>query len=302
MFPDFLGIGAHKAGTTWLDVNLREHPQIWMPPIKGVHFFDHPTTTLRKRLLGQKDFLKAARDHGLGTLKRLPQDRSWASLSWALRYWLGARSEDWYQSLFPRQDRCVTGEVTPSYAIIAEDRIRRLHERMPGIKIIYLLRNPIDRSWSNAAMHLRKMPDNGADRVTDEWIVAHFARDKMLARADYVLNVQRWERHVGRDRMFVGFFDQLESDPAGLLRQIFDFLGVESSDEFIPATVKVKRNPGNSAGIPLRFRPILANLHLEHIAAVHRHFDNAYSKAWLDSATEFLAAAPSGAGAAVAAR
>ena len=29
MFPDFLGIGAHKAGTTWLDVNLREHPQIW---------------------------------------------------------------------------------------------------------------------------------------------------------------------------------------------------------------------------------------------------------------------------------
>jgi hypothetical protein len=32
-FPDFLGIGAQKAGTTWLHHNLRSHPDIWPPPV-----------------------------------------------------------------------------------------------------------------------------------------------------------------------------------------------------------------------------------------------------------------------------
>ena len=39
MYPDFIGIGAQKAGTTWLHRNLQLHPQIWMPR-KEVHYFD----------------------------------------------------------------------------------------------------------------------------------------------------------------------------------------------------------------------------------------------------------------------
>src|SRR5947207_15861690 len=38
--PDFLGIGAARAGTTWLHSNLRRHPQIWLPPVKELHYFD----------------------------------------------------------------------------------------------------------------------------------------------------------------------------------------------------------------------------------------------------------------------
>jgi hypothetical protein len=295
MLPDFLGIGAHKAGTTWLYVNLREHPQIWMPPIKAVHFFDHPTSTLAERLFGRKDFLRFARGHLLRTIR----GRDWASLSWALRYCLAARGDDWYQSLFPRRDGGITGEVTPSYSHLAEDRIRRLHDRIPTIKVIYLLRNPIDRAWSNAAMHLRTLRHEGTDRATDDWIVAHFGTTKMLARADCLGILQMWERHVGRDRVFVGFFDQLERDPAGLFKQVLDFLGVDSSDEFIPATVGVRRNAGDAEGVPMRFRPALARLHHEHIAALHGRFNNSYTKAWLDSATHFLAAEPAATGAPV---
>ena len=40
--PDFLGIGAQKAGTTWLALNLGVHPQVWLPPIKELHYFDRP--------------------------------------------------------------------------------------------------------------------------------------------------------------------------------------------------------------------------------------------------------------------
>jgi hypothetical protein len=38
--PDFLGIGAPRAGTTWLDRNLRAHPDLYLPDRKELHYFD----------------------------------------------------------------------------------------------------------------------------------------------------------------------------------------------------------------------------------------------------------------------
>ena len=40
MHPHFLGIGAQRAGTTWLHSTLASHPEIWMPRIKEIHYFD----------------------------------------------------------------------------------------------------------------------------------------------------------------------------------------------------------------------------------------------------------------------
>ncbi len=39
MLPDFLGIGAPRTGMTWLYENLRRHPEVWLPPIKEIHYF-----------------------------------------------------------------------------------------------------------------------------------------------------------------------------------------------------------------------------------------------------------------------
>ena len=38
--PNFLCIGAPKAGTTWLHTHLARHPHIWLTPQKEMHFFD----------------------------------------------------------------------------------------------------------------------------------------------------------------------------------------------------------------------------------------------------------------------
>ena len=43
MYPDFICIGAQKAGTTWLERNLRGHPQVWLPPVKAVRYFNDPS-------------------------------------------------------------------------------------------------------------------------------------------------------------------------------------------------------------------------------------------------------------------
>ena len=39
-YPNFLGIGAPRAGTTWLHENLKGHPELWLPYVKSLHYFD----------------------------------------------------------------------------------------------------------------------------------------------------------------------------------------------------------------------------------------------------------------------
>jgi hypothetical protein len=55
MYPDFIGIGAQKAGTTWLHRNIVDHPQIWIPR-KEVHYFDrkiNDRSNVATRLFGK---------------------------------------------------------------------------------------------------------------------------------------------------------------------------------------------------------------------------------------------------------
>ena len=54
MYPDFIGIGAQKGGTSWLHTNLEKHPQIWLPPMKELHYLDQGPASLAKRLFGEE--------------------------------------------------------------------------------------------------------------------------------------------------------------------------------------------------------------------------------------------------------
>ena len=59
--PDFICVGAQKAGTRWLYDQLAFHPEFWMPPVKELHFFDGARPGLRKAKR-----LKARIDKDLG--------------------------------------------------------------------------------------------------------------------------------------------------------------------------------------------------------------------------------------------
>ena len=74
--------GARKAGTTWLHTNLVKMPQIYLPPVKEMHYLDHSRTWLLQRLFGRaailladmRVLLLALRDHGGVQLERHPAD------------------------------------------------------------------------------------------------------------------------------------------------------------------------------------------------------------------------------------
>ena len=118
--PDFLIIGAPKAGSTALHAALAQHPQLYLSPVKEPKFFmcDGPPAP-----------------------QRGPGDAH------SVREWIWER--DRYESLFASApDAARKGESTPFY-LWDRDAHRRMRALVPDVKLIAVLRDPVDRAYSN---------------------------------------------------------------------------------------------------------------------------------------------------------
>src|SRR4051812_36047156 len=117
--PNFLCIGAQKAGTGWLYEQLRSHPDFWMPPLKEVHYFDR----LGKGRAGRNDKSQDRLDTGRKAA-RDERDRDFV----AMMQKLNARSEidfECYAALFQSKGSLIAGDITPGYSTLTEDVVRQ---------------------------------------------------------------------------------------------------------------------------------------------------------------------------------
>jgi hypothetical protein len=289
MYPDFLCIGAKKAGTSWLYQNLRAHPSIWLPPIKEVHYFEYRHYT-RKDVLSR--IITRERQHLLrafGQLVRRNVRLSRADRMVLMRYIGRARSDLWYQSLFePAQGR-VTGDCTPDYARLNAEDIAYVHERMPHAKIIYLLRNPIERAWSHAVMRFSRSGRKLEEPWSDDLIWFLRSQADHPKQSDYLGNLDRWSRMYVSSQIFIGFLDEIAREPDRFLLRLFAFLGVEARAEYVPPTApeKVFSRAGN---VPSSVAGFLADLYRPSLIKLHERFDNEYTQAWLQYANRQSAA------------
>ncbi len=225
--PSFLGIGAQKAGTSWLCHWLARHPQIRFPEGKEVHFWD--------------------RDH-LDELQ-------------------------WYRSKVdpPTAPGIRTGEITPAYAILSAERIREIHGFYPELRLIYLVRNPIERAWSAALMALQRA-ELGIEEASDEWFIDHFRSGRSRRHGDYAANIRTWESVFPKGQLLILRYDWIKSRPRELLERVANHLDIDGgffsafSDEELNQRVFPKGVPA-SHGHRLRpsLRPILVGLYLEPI-------------------------------------
>jgi hypothetical protein len=291
MYPDFLCIGAQKSGTSWLQRNMETHPQIWLPPIKEVHYLDGGTSNPLKSLFSNSKRARKGRTYLIEQIRALPRVGGFSDLKWALHYCFTPRSDAWYRALFPEAPGKIAGEICPGYARLRNDEVGRVHQMMPNTKIIYLIRNPIDRSWSYASQYFTSPRWKGrygsVDKVPKEELQAFFRRD-CAGHSDYLGALDSWQRYFGEGQMLLGFFDELASDPRTLFKRVLDFVGADSSDEFLPATVAVNRDRGRGSGIPEAIRADLAKLHYVQLQTLHTRLDNAWTTGWLASAEEAL--------------
>jgi hypothetical protein len=204
VLPNFLIIGAPKAGTTTLFYSLDQHPDIFMCPVKEVGFF---------WAYGEEIPSQA---HGSERLRnRVVQDL------------------DGYQKIFAgvRREQAI-GEASVRY-LSHPHSPELIHQFIPDAKLIVILRQPADRAFSGFIHNLQDGVEPCEDfrqaviqeqqGLRDDWTLGQH-----LQRGFYSESIMRYLQFFQREQLHISLFEDLKTDPMGLMHRLFHFLGVDS--------------------------------------------------------------------------
>jgi hypothetical protein len=223
--PDFLCIGAQKSGTSWLYRVLMEHPQIFMPPIKELHFFDR---------IGTDDLALRGRHHELATRGIVKEKRKWFFADKKrIAYLERIVSHDmvtpeWYREAYswPVPEGVRRGDITPSYLELTAEQVAYARKMLGPAKLILIVRNPLDRQLSQLRMWAQRDKGSRLPQNDDEWLKLFKQMRKYERRGAYSEGIPVWQAHFGSENMLVLPYGDLRSDPRGLLAKVEDFLGI----------------------------------------------------------------------------
>jgi hypothetical protein len=220
--PDFLVIGVGRGGTTSCFHYLSQHPSIIGSAYDEIGFFDE-------------------------------------------NFHLGL---NWYRSMFPTKSlkrktakkfgKCLTYDVTPSY-IWKPWVARRVKELFPGIKLIAILRNPVDKAYSHYHLSIRYNKEkltfeeavmrdmktfsdlvNSDSKINDDYFKNQI-KNSYLGRGFYAQQLETWFELFDRKQILILTSEELSTETNKTMNKIFQFLGLP--DYNISDTVK--RNTAN---------------------------------------------------------
>lgn len=219
--PNFFIVGAAKSGTTSMYYYLKQHPQVFMPEHrKESRFFSG---------LSPEQFPGPGRRYV-----------EFAVISWEA-----------YRQLFEAsQAYLARGEACTTYLYCYDKTIPHIIDRLgPPVKIIIMLRHPVDRAYSNYLQHVR----DGTEPLTfEEALEAERTRSgegwwlgfRYRGQGCYYEPVRAYRKAFGSDRVHVVLFDEFGVDTARGVERVFQFLGVD--DTFVP-DLSMRYNP---SGVP----------------------------------------------------
>jgi hypothetical protein len=203
--PDFIIVGATKAGTTSLDFYLSLHPEIHMARPKEPRFF-----------------IAAAEPLG----------------RWG-------KGEGWYRDMFPNGKR-ICGEASPAYT--HSPALQGVPERMarlvPNAKLIYLVREPMDRLKSHYLMQFRQ---NAENLPLADFLLKN-PESRCLLASYYGFQLQTYLEWFPMAQILVIESVELACNRSSALKSIFEFLGVDP--HFSTPFFKHRRNVGTHQRIP----------------------------------------------------
>ena len=214
--PDFMIIGTARSGTTSLYYDICQHPCVLPAAYDELGYFDS-------------------------------------------NYHLG---QNWYRSLFPtlfskwlvkqKKQFAITGEDTPFYIwdpIVA----KRILKILPKIKLIVLLRNPVDRAYSNYHLGVRSGTENLSfedaikleikrlEEINEESkssIEKYAIRRSYLAKGFYADQLKIWFEIFNSNQLLIISTEDLKSNPQKVINKIYNFLEIPDNHKLIPEKQK----------------------------------------------------------------
>ena len=181
-----------------------------------------------------------------------------------------AKGVHWYRTFFPRHSlsearpSILTGEASPSY-LFYPHTAKRVHELMPQVKVIALLRNPVDRAYSHYHHEVRlgyemlsfeealkkendrtqrELNKTHADHTYYSYNLMHYA---YCGRGVFVDQLQVWRQFLPKEQILVISSEDFYREPAKHIRKVDAFLGLPPREPEQQGKPKVFPYPTMSA-------------------------------------------------------
>jgi len=202
VIPDFFIVGAPKCGTTSLYKYLKNHPDIFLPEQKELHYFS--SKQLQNRAMGPGD---------ADAISRICTDLSS------------------YQKHFEQRNlEKVAGDISPSYLFYAEVA-ESIKEYNPNAKIIIVLRNPAKKAFSQYCHLLRSGQESKSfsDALKDEDMRISSQWNDMWYYTEgsrYYRGVKKYIDTFGEANVKVILFEDMISDLETTIGDLLSFIGV----------------------------------------------------------------------------
>jgi hypothetical protein len=224
--PNFFVIGVVKGGTTSLYHYLDQHPEVFVPRIKETNHFAAAD-------INEKHFL-----HQYALDVRIDLDKYIASGMREPVHIAHVNEPRHYSALFSgvRGQKAV-GEVSNSY-MICPSAAAAIHRFNPEAKIIAVLRNPVSRAWSQYLMNLRESKTTCSDFLQEVKVDYEVypkgwgANHQYLELGMYAKQLAPYFRLFGESRIHLIYYEAYRQEPAGAMRDLCRFLGIDSNFQF----------------------------------------------------------------------
>lgn len=238
--PNFIGIGMERAGTSWLFTQIAFHPDIWVPPLKELHYFDviDPKAFYLKHRYRYHfpSRLKQKLAPFLNTENRpeFHKNSYLTYLLWDFLFFTGKMDKSWYSRLFGSTftNGRTSGEITPAYSNLTPQTIQKILQINPDMKFILITRAPAERIWSGIIHHFRHIEKRDFTSVTEEEIIEYLQKPVSRNRSNIDNILETWKGEVEEKNLFIQPFERISCDPKALIKETYQFLGVDSS--FLP--------------------------------------------------------------------
>ena len=214
------GVGATKAGTSWLYRALHDHPDCALKAVKELHYWD----TFEPEVRGRQVAALEARLAGYEAQRAeaLAADRGWqvtnmdrriADLSGLLDVLTGDRAGDAGYLRYLSPGAALVADMTPGYSVLDTVTFARMAQA-PRALFVFLIRDPFARLWSHVRMQAerQKQPHETFEEKANNilWRILHRGQEThVLARGDYPGTVARLRGAVPAARLRVEYCERM---------------------------------------------------------------------------------------------
>lgn len=229
----FLCVGAAKAGTSWLHRQLSAHPECHFRSIKELHYFNaFDEGTLSRNMVRIRERQAGLLKRTGGGIDGTPEQaaRMADGADWLDVLERGEEDTEAYLSYLQRGigEKRVVGEATPAYALLSAERLAAMSRMAPDVRILYLLRDPVERLWSHVRMIAARRDADGVvtarrcENILQRTIAGE--ESQIVRRSDYAGALERLTTAVPGGHLLLEVFEEMVRGDG--LARICDFLGI----------------------------------------------------------------------------